>query len=483
MKRILVLLLFSGYAVGIDVEQFVQQLCKVNLQLKIIELEKREAKHWSHLTLGRYDFVLALNSTYSYDRSIQNSPVMPSNTEVLSGVISLSKKWAGGMSSSVFMENSNTSFDTTNLLTGKVEGHEPVSSKLGMTLNVSLAKNLFGQVERMELENRQKEYELALISARDKAESLIVSGLSSYLQWVFNLYNLNIYTEMLGSARELLAKALARRRAGIIDDRELYIYRSNLSALEQLHLQAEYAQTELLNHIKYLLNTNEEIVPGQLEILPKESLAIEKIKNQDVESLANFAVQMVRGMKQTEVAENNVRRFRNERLPDVNFQLSAKGTGNDSDEGISRDDAFSLQNPQYSASLNVIFPLENTVGREQFHMASLALLRAQNNELDIENNVILQLKSLRAKVLALNKGVEISRKHQENELKKYQNELKEYRRGRSNARDVVQFQNEYLQSKLRHQLSLVDLKTAIYSYLRTSGGLLEFYGIKTGEGY
>ncbi len=481
MKALILLLLsFNVVAQNLDADDIAKMIVERNIIVESYSHQQKEFSHTSNQILGNYDYSLSLSVSKYRDKALQDSVATPSNINTNSYKLKMNKKWQYGIKSSLFVTNDQNEYTGVDFGTFSAQEYSKNKNYLGASLEVDLSQNIGGRIDRAILDNLDDQQELYKMSAQEKIESYLFLGISEFYQAILNGKRSNLYFEMKDSAMKLLRKAEVRRRKGVVDNRELLVYRSNLSSMNQLTIQSQNVlDKSKTNFAKYVdIDLDEKVFVGDVIISEKERLYLRKIQRQDFASLAkkNRTVRIFKNQLKRDKRElkNSSRLL----LPQMSLSFSAMGTGSDDNFGDSFKQARSFDKPQYAVGLSVTFPLGNRTARNK-HSAMKHLVRRRQLEYqDGIKNTTNDLKLVAAELSRLLKLSDISRKHQQNEKKKYRNELKEYSRGRSGAKDVVQFQNDYFNAKIKTAEAVIGYKVALNRYLLMTGDISNYYSIK-----
>ncbi len=349
----------------------------------------------------------------------------------------------------------------------------------GVTVTQPLLKDSGRNVNLTELRIAQSNARLANLEWRSRVAAAVANAMKIYYDVIFAHENMLVQRDAIRLAETLYAENKKRSDEGVLSPIEVLVAEGAVFTRKEDALIAETQYVDRQNALQLLFRTGADtdrelrIIPGdRLKAdfdVPSRVTLICAAQNSRYDILQAIEVVDQRRM-QSGFAKNQIK-------PRLDLIASAGLHGLDGSYGGSYGAAADGQGPEWTVGITFSVPLgakraraEAAIARQQERQAEIDAdrIRAQITlELD---TVLNRIRTDRQRVLTGRKGRDIAGQAMEGEIKR----LGE---GKSTTYQVLQYQNEYSQTRSRELAALADLNKGQLDLWLVTGQLMEKYGI------
>lgn len=442
----------------LSLEEVTQLALENNFDIQLAKYDTWIARTDSGVAESIYDTIL--NAEIEYRNNQRKSASTISGTKTLDNDynVGLSKKLPTGTTLEVNSTNnrhwSNSAF-TRSALT-----HD---STLGVTVKQELGTNFFGIQDRGDIKITRLDIENSAYTSLEKIEESISSVQKAYWDLVLEQERVRIAEEMVEQAKRLYDLHQEKFKDGLVESPEMIASEANYQTRKNELLLARNAAHTQSNVLKLLLNIAENearVESSEAFRLPEEAIAFTVSLKEAFAARRDYQ----RSLNEIKSKDLQLSLKKNNLWPEINLTATFErnGLGDHFKQAIRQ--IGEEDNPNFFASLEITFPLENTEARAQWKAADLEKARALVYLKLVEKKIAIevsdQVRNCNVyRELAQNR-VTIAQLQQQ----KLNEEEKRFRYGRSDTDTLIRFQEDWLkaregelEAKHLYQTALVDL--------------------------
>ena len=164
-------------------------------------------------------------------------------------------------------------------------------------------------------------------------------------------------------------------------------------------------------------------------------------------------------------------------LPDLNFSGSWSGTSLDRDMSKSQGEAFGGNHPQYSAGFEFSTPIERRKERNELKQAKYELEKRKKQKALLRLEIERQVDSAWQDLQLTSASVIQTKAIESLQKQKLEEEGKQFKRGRSNSKTMIDYQEDLIEAENRRIIAALDHHKAIEHFYRVQNKLLEYAGV------
>jgi outer membrane protein TolC len=423
---------------------------------------------------GSKDWMIQSSPFFSYQEPIASSTFTPNRVYAVGmGATAERVFWSHGGRLSLSWESNLTDQDLPGIMiptpTGVIDvpigPSQFYENKLFVTYSYPLLQNRGGGLDRLEYELGDFNIKMSEVQAMENQEDFLLDMGVRFLDWVLLMEETRISEERLRFAEEQRDQTRKKRRANLVDEVDVLraedaveIAEQNL-VLNQSLLKSKQAELAVLSRDEGLYALVPEKDIYRPEVLPNLETAVAQLTDQRVlGALKIRRAQMVReksGLNETTRPQ---------------LSLNVRGGLQDGDNDYV--EAWVLDRPDVSVSLDFRYPLGNRAARADVERSELQIRQLEKDietvSLDLEaevRNIWIQITELE-KILALNRGqIETARR-------KTAEEQRLYNQGRGELTFVIQSRDNEARAQLIYAVNAAAYQKLILGYRAIQDELL-----------
>ncbi len=374
---------------------------------------------------------------------------------------------------------SNSVFDSPNPSLG---------SNLTLNLTQPLLRNFKTDAARTQLVISRRNREISDISLRQSVLSMVRSVKNAYMDLKYAKSALDVARQSLDLARESLRNNRSRVEIGTMAPIDIVEAQAEVALREQAVIVAEANVDRAADRLRTLVFDPKAADFWSIQIDPTTPTSFEP-RTVDVEGAVKVALDkrtdIQSAKKQLELTETNIRYYRNQRMPDLNAQVSYLTTGQGGrklnfgsgfpppilgtiDEGFGTvlNRMLSLNFPTFSVALQFSYPLGTSAADANVARTQLQLTQAQISLRNLELQVAASVRDITRQLVTNQKRVDATMATRKLMEQRLLSEQKKFAAGMSTnflvfqaQRDLADARNNELSAILDYNRSLIDFET------------------------
>ncbi|MFQ5964578.1 MAG: TolC family protein [Candidatus Scalinduaceae bacterium] len=316
----------------------------------------------------------------------------------------------------------------------------------------------------------------SVLQLKAKAIEVINSVQTAYWELVKVIENLRVRNKSLERAKDLLRKNKIQVKVGTLAPIDV------LEAEEGVAKQVEgvvVAENEVKNkedELKQVMNLSNDSILSDAAIIPLDKASF-KIKDVSLDESIKIALgNRPELFEQDLEIENNmieVKRKKNELLPQFDIEAGVRYSGLDGDFGNSIDSVFSerFQSEFFGVTLEV--PLGNREARSNYSKAKLEVRQSVLNRSKVEQGIVVDVRKAVRQIKTNIERVRATEKARELAQERLEAEEKKFKVGRTTSLEVVRAQENLAIAEGRATNALVDYEVSLEDLDVATGTILE----------
>ncbi len=405
----------------------------------------------------------------------------------------------GGGSYSVSWNSSRST--TTNIFTN----FNPVlRSNVTASYVQPLVRNFSIDAPRQQLLVSKKNREMSDVQLRQTIVSTVRNVKNAYWDLVFAISSLEVQRQSLDLARESLRNNKTRVEVGTMAPIDIVEAEAEVARNDEAVILAEAAIDQAQDRLRALVFDPSQpnfwttrLQPTDAPTLQMQAIDVDVA----VRSALDKRTDLQRARKSLELSDVNIRYFRNQILPDVNFEATygLAGLGGTQFQSFSGfptpgqarpvigqrrfgsvlSDIFANDFPTWTFGVTVGYPIGTSTAEASLARARLQYTQAQTQIKNLELQVATEVRDVGRRVNTNLKRVDATRAARQLSERRLEAEQKKFAVGMSTSflvfqaqRDLAQARNNELRATLDSNQALVDFEAVQEAALGGSGGII-----------
>ena len=322
-----------------------------------------------------------------------------------------------------------------------------------ISLSVPLLKNFNGMVDKKSYKSSQYSFQKSKLLKQLKKNTIMMSGIELFYKWAYYQEKINAYQFRVAQARRALKHASGKKRL---------ILKNSFTRYQQKEQSLKHKITLLKKQLSRLLpnfslaaenpyvnwDKNINFYQNAAKIIKKSNLDLKIIK---FEQKVNF---------------NNLRVYRNSKLPELN--LTVKAQGNDV-SGV-----FAGYSKERNFDYEVRVDFKYKIFADPNIKSKLAKSKIKTRQLQIKynnkfNSILDEIIMLSSSITQSKKDIKLLRSQLQSDKNESSRELTNYR----NVRSLIKAQNNVVNTKLDLAKAMLEYNVGILRYKQILN--LKFY--------
>ena len=458
--------------VNLTLDQASELAIKNNFDIQIAKYDALIAKTDKDVSVSIYDVIFDAQAKYRNNQNKQAIASSGTKTRDDDYNIGLSKKFSGGTTVSVDLDNNRHWTDAataTETLT--------YNSDLSISIDQDLGKNFLGIQDRGSVDISIIDIQKAQYTSLEKIEADIAEVQNAYWDLVLHLGKVKVALEMVSQSKALYELNQEKLKDGLVEIPEAIASEANYrNRKNELFLAENFVKTKE-NVLKLFLNLDDE----NIEIIPSQKLELVKGKK-ELSSALKDAFENRRDYKRLkkdiEAKDITLLMKKNNAWPEINLvaSLNRNGIGGHIQEAV--ENIFEEDNPDISVNLTFSFPLGNRKARSELKAAELEKARAIVGLKLLERSIAIGIND---QVRNCNVYAQIAQNNKEIaalQAQKLEEEKKRFNYGRSDTDTLIRFQEDLIQAKYLELESRYQHQAAVVGLELKKGTLLVGYFVE-----
>jgi outer membrane protein TolC len=458
----------EGY--DLSLEEAIRIAILRSFNIKIYDLDQKVKREEIMKSKSIHD--TTFDAAFEYEQNNeQNASTIAGSREITGSFdVNLEKKIPTGTTLLLSMEHERTSTDSS---FSSLNPTFRSVAKVG--LKQSVLKNWFGYLDRAEVKLVKLDVERFDHETRTLIEEAITEVLQKYWDLVEASEAHKARVQAYRRAEEFWKITEDKFSFGLSDKADLLAAEANVRSRLSDALVSRHELESRIHEIRVLLD-----LPGSPWVVPTEAPALSEFSRSFLDSLTaafNHRRDYMQLKLDLTINQITVRMKKNSLWPELDLEGSFASNALDLDVVKAEGEAFEAKYPTYYAIATFKIPLENREARAEVRQAKYE-----------KEKKILELKKLERQIYRDVDGdwreVSVSLKRATQSVKveflqaeKLEEEQKNFKQGRSSAREIIDYQDDLIEARLRAIEHLVLYEQSKVALLRTENTLLEYLGM------
>lgn len=470
--------------VKISLDEVIAFTLQNNLDIKTVDIDRLIASYEVGAAYGIFDptFSFLYERSESEEKNISGyaglfgSPPVMHETEKLF-VVSISQLLPTGATLQIsynmlrYQTNDasaylyNPFYRSEAVLTGK----QPLLKNAGIfvtTANIRIAK-----VNRKIINDQFQKLVIDILS----------QALKTYWDLVFSIENYEVHKISLEQAKELLRSNKIKYETGVLPETDVLQAEAQVASRKDDLLVAGKTIRDVSDALKKIMNISQTSEQWQATLVPLDKLSYKEQVVDEEQALSEaflYRSDYTALKKQKELAEIQLRVAKNQLLPELNVFGTYGFSGTDYDIDHSHDELETLDYNQWSAGVELAFPLLNLKARNEYKKAQKKLSQLETQIKNLEQTIRLEVRNAVRKVQTNQKRIVITQVGVEFEEAKLRDQIKRFEVGMATSQDVLDFQRDLAVAKARHLNAITEYIKSLIELKSVTGTLLRDLNIE-----
>lgn len=466
----------AGKTLNLTLTEAVHRAVENNPGLKVDRYSPLIASQDIMMEMGTFDPSISFSLSESYERSLTPSILVSSQERSLDLGLSLSGKIETGAEYSLSWNYQRFRGDSVYMTLNPYH-----LTELTLTISQPILRGFGRDMQTSMIRVAKGGLSISEHALRKDIEELINSTVKAYYDVLIAKETLNNAEFSLSLVRNILQEVRAKIDAGLLPPVEIYKAEAEVAKREEALLKAENALRDAVDALRITLGIKEwdsELSLSEPEAV-SDSLPDLSSSVQEALSLRNDLRQAVIDKENKEILSAF---YKNRILPDLKMFGSVGVSGLSDSPGNSFDRLTEGTDRNWQIGLSLQIPFFHREARGRYQKAMYEKEQADASLEELRQKIVLEVRqSWRAISLSL-KRIESSRKTRVASGKRLEAEYGRFREGLATLNDVLQYQEEFVESLLEEKKALYDYHVSMVEFDKTRGRLMTRFGValKTG---
>lgn len=424
-------------------------------------------------TISAEDLKLKGSYLYIDNRNEPFSPFMPQSTKGWEARLGMEKYFSTGTAVSVeaFNTPKQLQFQT-------IPDIDYTETRLSLGIDQSISGDFFGSSYRSQRQSAYLNKEALEFGAITQIENSALDTVKLYYQAWYKQQAVKNLKESLKRKQRLNSIFKSQERRGLIETSDaLQVESTTLNNETELinsshDLQSSWEQLVIqLKMPKSFLQVSAEEIPIALDT--PEKAATEYCQKLSFEDIQANTTQIKQAQK---IVESNIEKYaalKQKLLPDVRLQGNYVANAIDGSPRQTWRDAGNLDNPAWTAGINVSFPIQNRAQKAQVISAHIELDQSKTRLNLLKSNLEVQWRNICQQLNNKIKNRDILKVMNAKNQKRASLDTRRFEVGRIKAFQWVQSEDDEALSFLRLQQAEVEVRTLSWEIFKQTGHLVD----------
>ena len=347
------------------------------------------------------------------------------------------------------------------------------TAELSFEIKQPVGKNGFGYVDRKKITLTKLAIKNADLEMKDRIEALIAEVERSYMDLVFAKRSLDIFTGILEKAKNLYEVDRKNLDIGLREKVDLFSSEANVATREAEVLVAENNYKRAEENLKLMMNMSDEarIAPAEAFSYGYMDKSLPVCLKEAFEKRRDYYMKK----RDVEIMGLNLKIKTNEKWPEIDLIASMAMNGCETKFRKAAGKTVVMDNTYYYAGVEFKIPIENRQARSEFDKAGYEKESALVKLKEVERTIITEVGNAFRNVLAYEASLAYMHKAVELQSKKLAEEEKRFSYGRSNTKNIIDYQRDLLRAELEEAKFMLDHARANIDLARAMNVILDKY--------
>ncbi|MCR4321756.1 MAG: TolC family protein [Candidatus Brocadiaceae bacterium] len=325
---------------------------------------------------------------------------------------------------------------------------------------------------------------ISLAQFKSKAIEISNAAQEAYWNLVKAIEDLKVANKSKERAEDLLRKNKIQVETGTLAPIEIIDAEAGVASRVEAIISAENAVKDKEDELKKIMNFADTDIISDAAVIPtdKPDFIPKKVELKDTIRIAmGKRPELLELQLETENADMQTRRRKNELYPALDFTAGVRYTGLGEDIGDSNDSTFSEKFQGEFFALALEIPLGNRSARSEYNKSKLTKQQAGLNVKKKELDIVVEVRKSVRQVMTNIERVNATRKARELAQKRLEVEEKKYRVGRSTSLEILRAQEDLATAEGNEAKAIIDYEISLGNLEKAKGTILDAYDIKLEE--
>lgn len=360
-----------------------------------------------------------------------------------------------------------------------VSSRDTTGRRWDVILSQAILRGMGTGVNLARLRQAKLEVEISNYELRSVAESLVAQVETAYWDYILAKRSLEIYELSLDVAKHELEEVKERIRVGRLAETELSAIEAEVANRQEQLINARGILAKRRLNLIRLLNPpgNEKVWDIEFNLTDQPDITKDVITplNIHIETAMNMRPDLQEARIKLKSSDIEVMMTKNGLLPKLDFFIKLAGSSYAESFSVQSDN--DSESKEYSAGINLQFPLWNRDARARHRLAVFSHERARLALRNMEQLVQMDVRSAYVDVERAEERVKATKATRILREKTLANEQEKFRVGRSTMFLVSQAHRDFVASQIAEIEAVIEYRKALVMLYRVDGSLLIRRGI------
>jgi len=322
--------------------------------------------------------------------------------------------------------------------------------------------------------------------AQFKSKAIEISNAVQEAYWnlVKAIEDLKVARKSKERAEDLLKKNRIQVQTGTLAPIEIIDAEASVASRVEAIISAENEVRDREDELKRIMNFADNEIISDATVLPtdKPDFAPKKVElHETIKTAMGKRPELQELQLETENADMETRRRKNELYPALDFTAGMRYTGLGEDIEDANDSTFSQEFQGEFFTLAMEIPLGNRSARSKYNKAKIEKRQAGLNVKKKELDVVVEVRAAVRQVMTNSERVNATKKSRELAQKRLEVEEKKYGVGRSTSLEILRAQEDLATAEGNEAKAMIDYEISLGNLEKAKGTILDVYGIRLEE--
>lgn len=350
------------------------------------------------------------------------------------------------------------------------------SSNLNLTITQPLLKGFGIDVSRTQIRIASNNLTQSRYSLEEKVMDLVLDTYKTYWDLVFNIENLKIQQQLLGSANDLLNINRIKVDLGTLAPIEILVAEAGAASREENVVLAEKNVKDAEDRLKRLMNPPEHSLLESYSVIPVQQPSLTK-ELFNLDEVIKIASEERPDIKKEKIDLDNKKitynQAKNEIFPSLDLKGSAGLNGLGANYSDNIDEFKSKDFYTWEVDLIMNIPIGNRSAKAKLSKQAIEIEKAKISLKNTEQKVVVDIKEAIRRIDTDLKRIESTKKARILAEKKLLAEQERFNVGLSNSREILRFQDDLADARSKELAAIIDYNKSLADMERVKGTILK----------
>ena len=377
--------------------------------------------------------------------------------------------------------NATVSWDSSRFTSNNIFNsfNPQLTGNVDVIVSQPLLRNFRFDTVKQQVFQARKNREIADVGLRQAVALTTRQVKNSYWDYVFSINSLAVAKQSLDLAQESLRNTKSRVEIGTLAPIDIVQAESEVASREEAVILAEASIGQSEDQLRTLIFDPKTPQFWNLNLKPTD-MAPFQLQSVDLSGATSRALEertdLIAARKRMDITDYNLRYFKNQTLPGVNFQFNYNSTGlagtqlirggegfpppiigtAEKSFGELMKDVLGAKYPTWQLALNVSYPIGNSIADASYARSKVEKQQSDTSLRELELIVAQQVRDSARTLLANSKRVDATRAARVLAERRLEAEEKKFAAGMSTSFEVFQAQRDLSQARSNELRAVLD---------------------------